>query len=52
MQHGQKKKKTTLKRIIIKRASSEWERIVVAKTILGKACLRIVKTVVLTEKKI
>lgn len=53
MQHGQKEKK---KKDNIKknnnRASSEWEMIAVAKTVLGKACLRIVKTVVLTEKKI
>ena len=53
MQHGQKekKKKDNIKNNK-KRASSEWERRAVAKTVLGKACLRIVKTVVLTEKKI
>ena len=52
---AKRKKKTTLKtlkRRIIKRASCEWERIVAAKTNLGKTCLRIVKTVVFTEKKI
>ena len=51
MAKRKKKKKDNIKNNN-NRASSEWEMIAVAKTVLGKACLRIVKTVVLTEKKI